>query len=183
MSACRAIRRLSEVAVHRDKGQFSGAQLTRPPCQSRALSRRSANVGNGSKADVRRSSAMHPVRTPDGRYIVHIGRQGPRLWRAANPRLSPEELQKLTNQLMTARRTVKAAQGNPAAVAAARADVDAAKRALGERGVVWWDDGTPDLSRVLVRNSPYAAWWERNQPWPILRRVSGGRSGRPEGGQ
>ena len=38
----------------------------------------------------------------------------------------------------------------------ARAEVDAAKRALGERGPVWWADGTPDLDRGLVANTPYA---------------------------
>ena len=107
---------------------------------------------------------MSPLLTPDGRYIIHIGRQGPRLWRAANPDLSSEQLQKLTKQLVDARRAVKAALGNNKEVAAARTQVDAAKHALGERGTVWWDDGTPDFNRVLVRNSPYADWWKREQP-------------------
>ncbi len=31
-----------------------------------------------------------------------------------------------------------------------------AKRALGERGLVWWDDGTPDLNRHVVRTTAYA---------------------------
>ncbi len=44
-------------------------------------------------------------------------------------------------------------------IAAARAQVQAAKVALGERGPVWWSDGAPDLDRRLVRNSPYAQWW------------------------
>jgi hypothetical protein len=42
----------------------------------------------------------------------------------------------------------------------ARARVHAAKVGLGERGPVWWQDGAPDLNRHLVRNSPYAAWWD-----------------------
>lgn len=42
---------------------------------------------------------------------------------------------------------------------AARARVDAAKRALGERGPVWWDDGAPDFNRRMARNTPYADWW------------------------
>jgi hypothetical protein len=42
---------------------------------------------------------------------------------------------------------------------AARAAVDAAKRALGERGPVWWSDGAPDLNRRMVANTPYAAWY------------------------
>jgi len=37
--------------------------------------------------------------------------------------------------------------------------VDTAKRALGERGDVWWDDGSPDYNRRLVNNTPYAAWF------------------------
>jgi hypothetical protein len=31
--------------------------------------------------------------------------------------------------------------------------------ALGERGPVWWADGTPDLNRKLVKNTAYAAWY------------------------
>lgn len=42
---------------------------------------------------------------------------------------------------------------------AARQRVDAAKRALGERGDVWWNDGSPDYNRRLVINTPYAAWF------------------------
>jgi hypothetical protein len=45
----------------------------------------------------------------------------------------------------------------------ARASVQAAKVELGERGKVWWDDGAPDYNRQLVRNTPYAAWFEKNQ--------------------
>jgi hypothetical protein len=29
----------------------------------------------------------------------------------------------------------------------------------GERGPVWWSDGSPDYNRKLAKNSPYAAWW------------------------
>jgi len=41
----------------------------------------------------------------------------------------------------------------------ARQAVDAAKIALGERGPVWWTDGTPDYNRHLAKNTPYAAWF------------------------
>lgn len=41
----------------------------------------------------------------------------------------------------------------------ARAAVDAAKRALGERGPVWWTDGAPDYKRRMVANTPYAEWY------------------------
>ena len=60
---------------------------------------------------------------------------------------------------MAARRAVRDAKGDPAATAEARARVDAAKRGLGERGPVWWDDGAPDLNRRMVRSTPYAGWF------------------------
>jgi hypothetical protein len=48
---------------------------------------------------------------------------------------------------------------DPEAREAARARVDAAKHALGERGPVWWADGAPDLTRHLARTTPYAEWF------------------------
>jgi hypothetical protein len=103
------------------------------------------------------------ITTPDLRYIVVRGR----LWRRADPALLPEHRAALVTQLMAARRAVKAAKqaerdgldGAADAMGAARAAVDVAKIALGERGPVWWDDGAPDLNRHLVRNSPYADWY------------------------
>jgi hypothetical protein len=98
----------------------------------------------------------YPV-TPDGRYFVVRGR----LWRTSNPAL-PEQLRRsLTSQLMAARRQVAAAKriADPAALAQARAQVDAAKVALGERGPVWWSDGAPDYNRRLAVNTPYAQWY------------------------
>lgn len=59
---------------------------------------------------------------------------------------------------MAARRAI--ARGDAAAVAAARAEVQAAKVALGERGPVWWNDGAPDFNRRTARNTPYADWFE-----------------------
>ena len=95
--------------------------------------------------------------TPDGRYIVVRGR----LWRTANPGLSPEARAMLTSELMAARRRVGAAMrsGDSAAMRAARADVHAAKVALGERGPAWWSDGAKDYNRHLARNTPYAQWY------------------------
>jgi hypothetical protein len=43
---------------------------------------------------------------------------------------------------------------------AARAAVNTAKIALGERGPVWWEDGAPDLNWHMARNTPYAGWFE-----------------------
>ncbi len=49
--------------------------------------------------------------------------------------------------------------GNEEGREAARARVDAAKVALGERGPVWWTDGAPDLNRRMAKNTPYAEWF------------------------
>lgn len=49
--------------------------------------------------------------------------------------------------------------GDIAAREVARRAVDQAKHKLGERGPVWWSDGSPDLNRHLVKNSPYADWF------------------------
>src|SRR5689334_7993379 len=108
----------------------------------------------------------HPV-TPDGRYFAVRGK----LWRMSNPGLHPDEKSRLVKHLMDARRAVKAAKaaGSSAAESAARDLIDAAKRGLGERGPVWWKDGSPDFNRHAVKNSPYAAWYTQ-----IRRGSSGG---------
>jgi CO/xanthine dehydrogenase Mo-binding subunit len=41
----------------------------------------------------------------------------------------------------------------------ARLRADKVKRALGERGTVWWTDGAPDYHRCLAVNTPYASWF------------------------
>jgi hypothetical protein len=63
---------------------------------------------------------------------------------------------------MSARRAKGIAMraGNADAREVARERVDEAKVALGERGPVWWEDGTPDYNRHLARNTPYADWAE-----------------------
>jgi len=98
----------------------------------------------------------YPV-TPDGRYFVVRGR----LWHASNPTLPAPERESLVAELMDARRAVGAARrtGDAAAETAARSAVDAAKRALGERGAVWWRDGAPDLNRHMARNTCYVDWF------------------------
>lgn len=102
------------------------------------------------------SSIKYPV-TPDGRYFVVRGR----LWRTTNPALPDETRRQLTTELMAARRAVGTARrhNDAAQMAAARAAVDAAKIALGERGPVWWHDGAPDYNRYLAKNTPYRAWY------------------------
>lgn len=93
--------------------------------------------------------------TPDGRYFIVRGR----LWRLANPVVPPKLRAALVAELMDARRSLKGGVGDVGMRAAARAQVDAAKVALGERGPVWWTDGAPDCNRKLVKNTPYAAWF------------------------
>lgn len=79
----------------------------------------------------------------------------------ANPSLEASERDHQVKRLMAARRAVRDAkkQQDIAAEAAAHAAVDGHKRALGERGPVWWTDGVPDFNRHLVKNSPYADWY------------------------
>lgn len=99
----------------------------------------------------------HP-QTPDGRYFV----VDERLWRCTDPRLTESERRRLVKQLMQGRLGVRNASTS-GEEADARAKVDAAKVALGERGPVWWDDGAPDLSRHHPKNTPYADWWRALQ--------------------
>jgi hypothetical protein len=75
--------------------------------------------------------------------------------------LRGQRLQIVVGRLMAARRAVGVAlrSEDAVALATARAGVDAAKVALGERGPVWWDDGAPDLNRRMARNTPYADWF------------------------
>jgi hypothetical protein len=96
---------------------------------------------------------MSVLTTPDGRYIIVRGR----LWRAANPHLPQEKRDKLVHDLMDARRRVRSADHE--IKAQARKDVDEFKHALGERGPVWWTDGTPDYNRRMAKNTPYRDWF------------------------
>jgi hypothetical protein len=102
------------------------------------------------------NAANHPT-TPDGRYFVVRGR----LWRKSNPSLPEERRAELVRELMQARRAVRAAldQEDREALANARAAVEHAKVALGERGAVWWEDDAPDLNRHMVAGTTYAAWF------------------------
>ena len=99
----------------------------------------------------------YPV-TPDGRYFVVRGR----LWRCTNPALDRDERERLTRELMRARAAVGRAKraGDEKGVRLARGAVNTAKVALGERGPVWWTDGTPDYNRRMAKNTPYREWFE-----------------------
>lgn len=112
---------------------------------------------NSSARSVLGMPLQHPV-TPDGRYFVVKDR----LWRLSDPSLSEDERAGLVSELMHARRAVREAKrvGDPAAETLAHSAVDVAKRALGERGPVWWTDGAADLNRHMVKNTLYAEWFK-----------------------
>ncbi len=76
-----------------------------------------------------------PPRTPDGRFVVIDGRR----WRATDPDIPEEAAAALRRALMAARRDVGRALRAGEDPAPARARVQAAKVALGERGTPWWE--------------------------------------------
>ena len=75
-----------------------------------------------------------PEVTLDGRYLVIAGRR----WRATDPAIPEERRKALTRALMSWRREVRRTRGTEDE-SAARAGVNAAKVALGERGTPWWE--------------------------------------------
>ena len=81
----------------------------------------------------------------------------------ANPGLDKVERAALVGRLMEARRAVRAARkaADPDAEATAHRAVDEVKQALGERGRVWWGDGSPDLNRHMEKNTLYAEWYAK----------------------
>jgi hypothetical protein len=81
----------------------------------------------------------------------------------ANPGLDAEERTDLVGQLMRARRAVRDAKRRAdfEVETAAHKAVDEVKRALGERGPVWWVDGSPDPNRHMAKNTTYADWYAK----------------------
>lgn len=83
------------------------------------------------------ADAPGPERTPDGHFVVIDGRR----WRATDPHIPDPLRQELVDELMSARRAVRADEPD------ARQRVGDAKVALGERGHPWWEDLTDDTLR------------------------------------
>jgi hypothetical protein len=75
------------------------------------------------------------VSSDDERYVVISGRR----WRATDPAIPEEEAAALRKALMAARRDVGQALRAGEDPAPARARVQTAKVALGERGTPWWE--------------------------------------------
>lgn len=107
----------------------------------RSASRKSSSV-----------SVAEDTPTPDGRHFIVQDR----LWRLSNPFLDAPTRERLVRDLMKARRAIKTSALREAR-SAARRDVDAAKRASGERGNVCWCDDAPDYNRKLAFNTRYAS--------------------------
>jgi hypothetical protein len=93
-----------------------------------------------------------PPATEDGHYVVIGGRR----WRATDPSIPEDRRTELVRILMAWRREVRRAEGTPQE-SAARAGVNAAKVALGERGRPPWWEQTVDQRRTR---------WEARVPEP-----------------
>jgi hypothetical protein len=85
-----------------------------------------------------------PERTDDGHYVVIHGRR----WRATDPAIPEERRAELTRILMAWRREVRRTKGTAAGERAARAGVQSAKVALGERGSPPWWEQTDEQRRA-----------------------------------
>jgi len=83
-----------------------------------------------------------PASTDDGHYVIINGRR----WRATDPAIPEARRAELTRILMAWRREVRRVKGT-AGESAARAGVQSAKVALGERGSPPWWDQTDDERR------------------------------------
>ncbi|MEU4805744.1 hypothetical protein [Actinosynnema sp. NPDC023587] len=81
-------------------------------------------------------------KTDDGHFVVISGRR----WRATDPEIPEDVGAVLRTALMAARRDVGRALRSGDDPAAARARVQVAKVALGERGTPWWEQ-TPEQRR------------------------------------
>ncbi|CAN7448169.1 hypothetical protein [Mycolicibacterium frederiksbergense] len=84
-----------------------------------------------------------PATTADGHHVVIGGRR----WRATDPSIPEERRTELVRILMAWRREVRRTKGTPEE-RAARAGVQAAKVALGERGQPPWWEQTDEQRRT-----------------------------------
>lgn len=84
----------------------------------------------------------------DERYFVIKGRR----WRRTDPAIPAALCQQLVNELMAARRAVKAAKtsADETDMLSARVRVQDAKVALGERGHPWWEPATVTDQRIRI---------------------------------
>lgn len=108
-------------------------------------------------------------RTPDGHFLIIGGRR----WRASDPSIPDKLRQELVDELMSARRGVKAREE------AARDRVGDAKVALGERGHPWWEESPPEAMDARIESTIKALLRHRGTsticPSDVARVVGGGQ--------
>jgi hypothetical protein len=96
---------------------------------------------------------------------------GGRRWRASDPSIPDPLPQELVDELMSARRAVRAKEPD------ARARVHDAKVALGERGPAWWDEPSDDDVAVRAEATARALLRKRDGrsicPSDVARVVGG----------
>ncbi|TQS46078.1 hypothetical protein [Cryptosporangium phraense] len=92
-----------------------------------------------------------PERTEDGHFVVIEGRR----WRATDPAIPDDVAAELRKVLMAARRAVGVALRAGEDPAPARARVQAAKVALGERGTPWWEQTLEERRARWERGLPH----------------------------
>lgn len=125
-----------------------------------------------SAEDDRSDDAAGPQQTADGHHVVIDGRK----WRATDPSIPHAFRQELVDELMAARRAVKAQDSD------ARRRVQDAKTALGERGAPWWEDRDGDAFDERIAATIRALTRKRAEssicPSDVARTV-GGATWRP----
>ncbi|GAA2626178.1 hypothetical protein [Paractinoplanes durhamensis] len=94
-----------------------------------------------------------PASTEGGRFVVIDGRR----WRATDPAIPEDVAAVLRRVLMAARRDVGVKLRAGEDPAPARARVQAAKVALGERGTPWWEQAIEERRER----------WEQGLPDPL----------------
>jgi hypothetical protein len=112
----------------------------------------------------------------DDKFLVIDGRK----WRRSDPAIPAAFRQELVDELMSARRAVAAARrsDDPQAEKAARARVQDAKVALGERGAKWWEPASEAQQRTRAASAMRALLWHRGDnkticPSDVARTVFG----------
>lgn len=93
-----------------------------------------------------------PELDPDGRHVVINGRR----WRATDPDIPQARREELQRVLMAWRREVRRTKGTDDE-GAARAGVQAAKVALGERGTPWWEQSAQERRSRWSSEVPFPA--------------------------
>lgn len=120
---------------------------------------------------------IDPETSAPGAYFTIDGRR----WRATDPNIPEPYKAALTRELMSARRAVKEAKGVDAvAERRARARVQDAKIALGERGPKWWLPMTEAQREVRIAATIRALARERGEaksicPSEVARALGGAR--------